>query len=157
MRGKGYCRCGIRGCNRITPACAGKRPSILVVLRHEGDHPRVCGEKTREVGKAGSLEGSPPRMRGKAVSSGDKPSANRITPAHAGKRGCCPRPALQRWDHPRACGEKCKYHCRYARRLGSPPHMRGKAAIAARQAPAARITPAYAGKSRTCFFACRLG
>ena len=31
--------------------------------------------------------------------------------------------------------------------LGSPPRMRGKAAIAARRVPAARITPACAGKS----------
>ena len=31
-------------------------------------------------------------------------------------------------------------------RVGSPPRMRGKAAIPARRVPAAGITPAYAGK-----------
>ena len=29
----------------ITPACAGKRQLITWLVKHKGDHPRVCGEK----------------------------------------------------------------------------------------------------------------
>ena len=51
------------------------------------------------------------------------------------------------WDHPRVCGEKRKYHCRYARRLGSPPRMRGKTLELFGGAVVDGITPAYARKS----------
>ena len=50
---------------RITPAYAGKSnagPQMPVATR---DHPRVCGEKSTTSEDAGSLPGSPPRMRGK--------------------------------------------------------------------------------------------
>ena len=52
-----------------------------------------------------------------------------------------------RRDHPRVCGEKRRLQHGGFQRRGSPPRMRGKAAITARRVPAARITPAYAGKS----------
>ena len=31
--------------HRITPACAGKSLKQIYKIRHNGDHPRVCGEK----------------------------------------------------------------------------------------------------------------
>ena len=33
---------------RITPACAGKSASLPKRINGEGDHPRVCGEKTKK-------------------------------------------------------------------------------------------------------------
>ena len=33
---------------RITPACAGKSLYLELCLLSRGDHPRVCGEKTKE-------------------------------------------------------------------------------------------------------------
>ena len=132
---------------RITPAYAGKRVLPVRNSWMQQDHPRVCGEKTREVGKAGSLEGSPPRMRGKAVSSGDKPSANRITPAHAGKSGVQRRQAFRQQDHPRACGEKLSKPCTPVPVKGSPPRVRGKEEFACKDGSQVGITPACAGKS----------
>ena len=45
------------------------------------------------------------------------------------------------------CGEK-SFGCAFSNAVtGSPPHVRGKAAIPARRVPADRITPACAGKS----------
>ena len=146
MRGKvpGICK----GLERvgITPACAGKRPSILVVLRHEGDHPRVCGEKTREVGKAGSLEGSPPRMRGKEGAVLVQLCKDGITPAHAGKRFLFVLCRGRGEDHPRTCGEKKLTFDAGQLIPGLPPHMRGKAIDAATAAFQKGITPAHAGK-----------
>ena len=69
-----------------------------------------------------------------------------ITPACAGKRmlvGECPKPL---WDHPRVCGEKEIAAGRDVAYWGSPPRVRGKAAVAALKGHAAGITPAYAGK-----------
>ena len=52
----------------------------------------------------------------------------RITPAYAGKRPPVPPDGVERWDHPRLCGEKKLFPVVSVRRL--------------------RITPAYAGKSK---------
>ena len=69
----------------ITPAHAGKRPSVLKSLLLYKDHPRACGEKQIPKMNVSRSKGSPPRMRGKAFSSSVVPCAKRITPAHAGK------------------------------------------------------------------------
>ena len=50
---------------RITPACAGQRLNMSAGYGDEWDHPRVCGEKAYSKVIAGSLWGSPPRVRGK--------------------------------------------------------------------------------------------
>ena len=70
VRGKGECPQGTPSCCRITPACAGKSPNRIlhdshwqgspprmrgkVAAEHPripqvGDHPRVCGEKTKKI------------------------------------------------------------------------------------------------------------
>ena len=69
-----------------------------------------------------------------------------ITPAYAGKSGAPTWATAATGDHPRVCGEKRKYHCRYARRLGSPPRMRGKVLKQLIVDSVDGITPAYAGK-----------
>ena len=91
--------------------------------------------------------GSPPHMRGKARSRTLGRVHCRITPAYAGKRTRRNRsPSLLR-DHPRICGEKEVDDETEKNVEGSPPHMRGKDALAGRDIELIRITPAYAGKS----------
>ena len=34
---------------RITPACAGRSTCTDITGGHRGDHPRVCGEKTKKI------------------------------------------------------------------------------------------------------------
>ena len=53
----------------ITPACAGKSVFCLSWRFLALDHPRVCGEKKEKIWKNGFIQGSPPRVRGKACSS----------------------------------------------------------------------------------------
>ena len=90
----------------ITPACAGKSLSGVRYPMMPEDHPRVCGEKCRNVLYFSSIEGSPPRVRGKeALRSALHPRSG-ITPACAGKSQVaelCPQSV---GDHPRVCGEK---------------------------------------------------
>ena len=54
--------------------------------------------------------------------------------------------ALREQDHPRLCGEKIKFDTFSILYMGSPPPMRGKAALIAYGVIFSRITPAYAGK-----------
>ena len=66
VRGKAAFDTGHRQVEGITPACAGKssvRELLLIVSR---DHPRVCGEKPLQSSVNCTMEGSPPRVRGKA-------------------------------------------------------------------------------------------
>ncbi len=72
--------------SRITPAYAGKSLRARTVHAKSWDHPRVCGEKTPLLFCAVALQGSPPRMRGKAAGVLYAVCARGITPAYAGKR-----------------------------------------------------------------------
>ena len=112
---------------RITPAYAGK--SFLSTSRAfcNQDHPRLCGEKSRDAVH-------PPCRAG-------------ITPAYAGKSTMPVQTARGMWDHPRLCGEKLNFTFPVVFIIGSPPPMRGKVRTMWKKTVSCRITPAYAGKS----------
>ena len=86
-------------------------------------------------------------MRGKGQPQQFSEYCKGITPAYAGKR--FPEKSRQTTvrDHPRLCGEKEFPRNFKSWITGSPPPMRGKAFPHKAYVPAARITPAYAGKS----------
>ena len=50
---------------RLTPACAGKTRTRASWTSPPRAHPRVCGENPGDRTEAATLEGSPPRVRGK--------------------------------------------------------------------------------------------
>ena len=91
---------------RITPACAGKSAFRVKVSHGCGDHPRVCGEKAASVLLDDVVLGSPPRVRGKALSQYTTTKTAGITPACAGKRVDINTNDGVLEDHPRVCGEK---------------------------------------------------
>ena len=70
------------------------------------DHPRACGEKPRLPVIMDVALGSPPRMRGKDQGFIVQITCKGITPAHAGKSVMLLAAAVDKLDHPRACGEK---------------------------------------------------
>ena len=70
----------------ITPACAGKSRFRTQKSGEQGDHPRVCGEKSISILFAQLEEGSPPRVRGKVFGRVYGLHGVGITPACAGKR-----------------------------------------------------------------------
>ncbi len=147
MRGKGVVHVFVPEKFGITPACAGKSRFLTNFRFHMRDHPRVCGEKKPDETRRRIVEGSPPRMRGKAVGDLMKMRQIRITPAYAGKSFASCRKSAKIQDHPRVCGEKSTLPKFVRMKLGSPPRMRGKVRREGHRHAGRGITPAYAGKS----------
>ena len=126
MRGKGQARrTGHRGTG-ITPAYAGKSCRYGRPHTAARDHPRLCGEKLLFVNQSIYYTGSPPPMRGKGEVGTTGCILYGITPAYAGKRSHFRSSSFPTKDHPRLCGEKCKYSVSRSLYAGSPPPMRGK-------------------------------
>ena len=112
----------------------------------------MCGEKNAAALLPLPVLGSPPHVRGKAISSNSRTENAGITPACAGKRTrrrCC---RFRFWDHPRMCGEKLLVATPGQKMPGSPPHVRGKAYSSAGHWIRRGITPACAGKRDAEFF-----
>ena len=150
MRGKGTKRCSSRRGGRITPAYAGKSTRIAPSSVLFGYHPRVCGEKLRESRGLNRTRGSPPRMRGKVFDADYSRLRSGITPAYAGKSYTRTCYAYNVRDHPRVCGDKHAAPVSAIWSAGSPPRMRGKVGVGYSILHSVGITPAYAGKSRSC-------
>ena len=156
VRGKVQNSATIQPENGITPACAGKSRLSCIFRLRTRDHPRVCGEKV--AGQLGQdyHQGSPPRVRGKALLIGRTRMCTGITPACAGKsRGPVPCGGVSE-DHPRVCGEKFTSVSARVTLMGSPPRVRGKVTDRFRLCYKYGITPACAGKSRrlSCSVSC---
>ena len=149
MRGKAENACVTDEGNRITPAYAGKSVIVAFVFFKSWDHPRLCGEKFIRITPIKDTPGSPPPMRGKECYTNGSCAVHRITPAYAGKSFRTAKRSQEHRDHPRLCGEKCSDSEFFYQNLGSPPPMRGKDSQRAFHGIMTRITPAYAGKSRT--------
>ena len=147
MRGKDCITKLLAMAGRITPAHAGKRFCTRWSPCPARDHPRPCGEKSCLNCLNCFNIGSPPPMRGKVKSTDGAGFPTRITPAHAGKRCYIMAQTITRADHPRPCGEKNNIAPSILDGIGSPPPMRGKAAVVVLSKVPARITPAHAGKS----------
>ncbi len=110
------------------------------------DHPRACGEKKGKPLSKTDKEGSPPRMRGKAIHYRAGTLESGITPAHAGKSTISGHLRFLVRDHPRACGEKWHLASTVLCKRGSPPRMRGKDGSTIASWMPSGITPAHAGK-----------
>ena len=147
MRGKAGACNRSRSLCRITPAHAGKSPENLRFHSCRQDHPRTCGEKHGAPVSLRCSAGSPPHMRGKAISSNSRTENAGITPAHAGKSAVSMLLIFRRRDHPRTCGEKWYNAAQSWNQMGSPPHMRGKVLMVYVTFASSGITPAHAGKS----------
>ena len=147
MRGK-LLVIAVAACQRrITPADAGKTVSAPIQATHDKDHPRGCGENTKNPLDCQTSMGSPPRMRGKLMLIILFSFKLRITPADAGKTHAGLTATHLTRDHPRGCGENSAFRCYSLLRLGSPPRMRGKPWISLVKWAMFGITPADAGKT----------
>ena len=112
----------------LTPANAGKTPSISSRMDAHGAHPRECGE-----------DGRP----------GGAPSVGRwLTPANAGKTDAYHERMRFEGAHPRECGEDFSSSSRFLSCEGSPPRMRRRRIAPVAPARRRGLTPANAGKTR---------
>ena len=112
--------------SRITPACAGKTVMSRLFITFFRDHPRLRGENNCLPPQLGSLPGSPPLARGKQFIKIRSTQHLRITPACAGKTGCCLTCICKDKDHPRLRGENFQLVSLQDKQIGSPPLARGK-------------------------------
>ena len=114
---------------RITPARAGKTRGRGRGGAQAADHPRACGENLpvdyRIWGRTGS-------------------------PRACGENARIPLLPCRTGDHPRACGENFCSGSQNYRLFGSPPRVRGKRAARSGERAGVGITPARAGKTRSC-------
>ena len=147
MRGKDLLRRFRAAQHRITPACAGKSFTGCRFAHVVEDHPRMCGEKSRNSIMTLTSSGSPPHVRGKENLRIGILQNPRITPACAGKSCHHHDSYAATEDHPRMCGEKTPMLPCLIQPWGSPPHVRGKACAKWLSLFRFRITPACAGKS----------
>ena len=113
-------------CSRITPAYAGKTPTVNACMIGGRDHPRVCGKNFIMETTNKKYKGSPPRMREKLVFNISIVSLSRITPAYAGKTTIVASSLFCCQDHPRVCGKNLQCLKSLFKALGSPPRMREK-------------------------------
>ena len=135
--------------NRITPAYAGKTPFSSSQAAAAQDHPRVCGKDKSELLCFCSQIGSPPRMRERLSGDPTLITTPRITPAYAGKTKGVEERKSKTGDHPRVCGKDLFEFITDDRVVGSPPRMRERHEATFEPGDSGRITPAYAGKTRT--------
>ena len=129
MRGKRVPRPARQKPHGITPADAGKTSWARIFMQSLSDHPRGCGENTARLRGRGFRSGSPPRMRGKRRRRHRASSAQRITPADAGKTSKIEHISLSVQDHPRGCGENRTEFATGAVRDRITPADAGKTAV----------------------------
>ena len=132
---------------RITPACAGNSQRQSDIEDWRRDHPRVCGEQNSFMLPAEIDTGSPPRVRGTVPAPDFIRLRYGITPACAGNSFLKLKRLAQLKDHPRVCGEQLKLIDEGAKPQGSPPRVRGTAALLNGKGFFPGITPACAGNS----------
>ena len=149
VRGEVVCSLVALQAGRITPACAGRSAPAILIPPWGRDHPRVCGEKMSSNLSA-ETSGSPPRVRGEGHVVRFSSRHLRITPACAGRSYLYARQGGRHRDHPRVCGEKSSLSLAMGTVWGSPPRVRGEAHVTQITLEQARITPACAGRSRSC-------
>ena len=132
---------------RLIPAWAGK---TVHHPDHPGGpraHPRVGGEnRTAGRGVRGST-GSSPRGRGKHRSRPKGLALGGLIPAWAGKTIYAASLPPAHAAHPRVGGENGVIEAEGQLRQGSSPRGRGKRAGHGQESPAARLIPAWAGKT----------
>ena len=147
VRGEDATTVNTAGQIRITPACAGRRPTSCRTKTSRPDHPRVCGEKCAARPRLQNIVGSPPRVRGEENMRTGYVEPDGITPACAGRRVTLSFIVRILPDHPRVCGEKDPLVTVPGEDFGSPPRVRGEARGYADRRREKRITPACAGRS----------
>ena len=110
---------------RIIPACAGNISALPVTVQITGDHPRVCGEYTKELTATQLTVGSSPRVRGICHCCLAICRSDRIIPACAGNMRRPHEYTVIRGDHPRVCGEYKIEAFLNIPVTGSSPRVRG--------------------------------
>ena len=131
----------------IIPAHAGNTTFTLFCGKSVADHPRTCGEHSRNSSSVSMALGSSPHMRGTLMMNFWGKIFIGIIPAHAGNTNNCRINFLLGRDHPRTCGEHWLCRTGMASVRGSSPHMRGTPTVRVTYPASSGIIPAHAGNT----------
>ena len=130
---------------RFSPACAGNRQRLKLMLCPPTVQPRVCGEQWLLCEPAGGVLGSAPRVRGTAGHPTALVYPNRFSPACAGNRHSAKSSTERNPVQPRVCGEQEVLPSRSVFSIGSAPRVRGTVLAGFWRLSSARFSPACAG------------
>ena len=111
------------------------------------DHPRSCGEHSRESRRPAPSSGSSPLVRGAPMPKYGPSLFARIIPARAGSTTTFDQSYTQVRDHPRSCGEHENLTELYDPSEGSSPLVRGALVPVRHFHEAHGIIPARAGST----------
>ena len=109
----------------IIPALAGNTDAVFRGESLIGDHPRACGEHSRESRNLAARVGSSPRLRGTLADVLRAYPDRGIIPALAGNTPHALLTLSESGDHPRACGEHVIQVASQHGHQGSSPRLRG--------------------------------
>ena len=113
---------GIRG---LIPAGAGTTLSGSLPHPHSWAHPRRCGDHDDIAADVTGAKGSSPQVRGPPQNQPAYPTQSRLIPAGAGTTHNLPGVHIQRWAHPRRCGDHRRLTRNDYGKKGSSPQVRG--------------------------------
>ena len=131
----------------IIPAYAGNTWNRCFGITSVWDHPRVCGEHSKNMLDECEERGSSPRMRGTLPQIPCVTHGVGIIPAYAGNTQSGQSMFAAAWDHPRVCGEHTAIGDAVIDATGSSPRMRGTLRRNDGRPPYRGIIPAYAGNT----------
>ena len=134
---------------RLTPAFAGNTSGTRSLVSAAGAHPRIRGEYSTGYQTIFTPMGSPPHSRGIPVHLLALIFRERLTPAFAGNTPPRAVRSCLRRAHPRIRGEYRSTISIWAAPPGSPPHSRGIQGRRSQAPRARRLTPAFAGNTRS--------
>ena len=137
------------GLFRITPAYAGTTIQQVLAVFFIQDHPRLRGDHLLLPVDPCGIPGSPPLTRGPHPLVVSYHTVKGITPAYAGTTRVTRSKQAFGPDHPRLRGDHSLVHILTGRFPGSPPLTRGPPFSFQQLANPPRITPAYAGTTKT--------
>ena len=133
--------------DRLIPAWAGKTRYRVRPRHRLGAHPRVGGENLARAVSVVRPGGSSPRGRGKQINIIVCINSTRLIPAWAGKTRTPTMAVNAAVAHPRVGGENFVEPGLPASGAGSSPRGRGKRRAVPVYPRAARLIPAWAGKT----------
>ena len=132
----------------LTPAWAGTAKPSPIAPSDGRAHPRVGGDGRTKSPENPTLEGSPPRGRGRRFGIEWQRPGDGLTPAWAGT--ACRQSAVRSpgGAHPRVGGDGLLDGLKVGAQTGSPPRGRGRLPECPLRLPRAGLTPAWAGTAR---------
>ena len=132
---------------RIIPTRVGTSFLVFCSKIFTKDHPHACGDKVGYKPQSDGTLGSSPRVWGQGQEDKHMKNYRRIIPTRVGTRANVRSLNYEHWDHPHACGDKCRFRWKIRNVLGSSPGVWGQGVAFAVRDDDVGIIPTRVGTS----------